>query len=323
VKGGSIVTLVVSRGPPKVAVPTVTGLAAADAVTKLQAAKLHARLVDVRSTRSPGTVVAQKPAAGAKAPQGSAVTLKVSKGGGKVTVPAVVGETTAQASSDLHAAGLTPATTSVASAQPRGTVISQTPTGGARVTKGATVQLKVSKGAPATTAVTTTAATTTAATTTQRATTPPPPATTTVQQTTTRAQATGIAVPSLVGKGIASALGALERAGLRATVKYQTSQAPVGQVRGQNPAAGARVPRGSRVQVNVSEGPNPGNPIQVPDETGQDQQTATSDLQSAGFKVVAIQRSGTGQSTGTVVEEQPSAGTTIATGDYVALYVAR
>jgi serine/threonine-protein kinase len=189
------------------------------------------------------------------------------------------------------------------------------------VPKGAAVQLKVSKGAPATTA----AATTAAATTTQRSTTPPPPPATT-QQTTTRqttTQAAGVVVPSLVGKAIATALGALERGGLRATVKYQSSQAPLGQVRGQNPAAGTRVPRGTRVQVNVSEGPNPGNPTQLADETGQDEQTARSDLENAGFKVVVIQRSGTGQSTGTVVEQQPAGGTTLATGDYVALYVAR
>ena len=130
-------------------------------------------------------------------------------------------------------------------------------------------------------------------------------------------------VPSLVGQRLGSALGALERANLRASLKYLPSSKPVGQVIGQNPAAGKKVPRLTRVQVNAAEGPNPGNPTPVPDVTGEDQQAATNDLQSAGFQVIAIQRHRAGGQSGSVVEEQPSAGTTLASGDFVAIYVAR
>jgi beta-lactam-binding protein with PASTA domain len=310
-KAGAAVDLVVSRGPPPVTVPDVKGLAAADAVAKLQQAKLAPRLVEVKSEETAGTVVAQNPPPGSKTKPGSRVILNVSKGAGKVTVPAVVGETVAQATSELQAAGFKPQTTNVASSQPKGTVIAQTPRGGEAAVKGSTVKLEVSQGAATTTTATTTQRTTTAATTT----------------TATTTQATGggggtIAVPSLVGKGIATALQQLETAGLRATVKYVSSQTPAGQVRGQNPKAGTKVAPKTPVQLNVSEGPNPGNPTPVPDETGQDEATARSDLENAGFKVVVIRRTGGGQS-GTVVEQQPAAGTSVPTDEYVAIYVAQ
>ena len=48
-----------------------------------------------------------------------------------------------------------------------------------------------------------------------------------------------------------------------------------------------------------------------------------SDLESAGFKVVVIRRTGSGGQSGTVVEQQPAAGTTVPTDEYVAIYVAQ
>jgi serine/threonine-protein kinase len=251
-KSGAPVTVVISRGPPKKAVPDVTGLAAPDAAARLQKAGFVPKLVQVRSTKTAGTVLSQKPAPSAKAAPGSKVTLTVAKG--------APGQTTSTA----------------------------------------------------TTATTATTVTTTTVQTTTRAQTTPPP---------TQTQPAGVAVPSLVGKGIGTALNALERLGLVASVKYQSSSAPVGQVRAQNPSAGARVPRGTSVQVNVAEGPNPGNPTQVPDVTGEDQATASSDLQDAGFQVVVVQTNRGSGASGTVTEEQPTAGTTIASGDYVAIYV--
>jgi beta-lactam-binding protein with PASTA domain len=322
VRSGSIVMLIVSKGPPRVAVPKVTGLAAADAVQRLQNAKLVPKLMDVTSSEPPGTVVSQKPEPGERAPQGSRVTLGVSRGGGKVTVPSVVGETAAEAVADLKRAKLAAETVSVPSERPRGTVADQSPRGGDRVAAGTTVRLRVSSGprqvttttAPTTTRQTTTVATTTVATTTRPTTTTRP-----ATSPTTTAAAGTVRVPSLTGQRLVSALGALERAGLRATVKYVPSQQPLGQVAGQNPAAGASVRRGTRVQLNVSEGANPGSPTPVPDVVGQDEASARTALEDEGFRVIVIQRRG--GATGTVVEQQPTAGTTIAAGDFVAIYV--
>src|SRR5947207_2320426 len=74
-KAGAAVHLVVSRGPPPVAVPDVKGLAAADAVAKLQQAKLAPRLVEVKSKKTAGTLVAEDPPPGSKVKPGSRVTL--------------------------------------------------------------------------------------------------------------------------------------------------------------------------------------------------------------------------------------------------------
>jgi serine/threonine-protein kinase len=141
----------------------------------------------------------------------------------------------------------------------------------------------------------------------------PPPAT----KTPPAAQ---IAVPRLVGQDLAAALFALERTGLLANVVYESSQQPVGQVIGQNPAAGKSAARQLRVQLNLAEGPSPGNPVQLPDVAGEDAATARADLESAGFRVVVVQTKRTG-TTGSVLEQQPAAGTPLSTGDIVAIYV--
>lgn len=312
VAAASTVTVSVSTGPPGVAVPDVKGLAAADAVRRLSQAGLKAQTNQVTATQPAGTVVSQRPASG-RAPRGSTVTINVSRGSATVAVPSVVGQPRADATSAVTSAGLTPRIAIVPSTRPKGTVVAQSPAGGTKAAKGATVRLNVSNGrAPATTGTTTTVATTTTVGTT---------ATTTTRATTTSAATGSVAVPSLVNQRLANALGSLERVGLRSSVKYQSSQRPVGTVLAQSPAAGASVPRGTRVQLNVSEGPNPGNPTPVPDVRGQDQASATSALQDAGFRVIVVQRTtGAGQS-GTVVEQQPAAGTSIPTDTFVAIYV--
>ena len=45
----------------------------------------------VDASKPPGSIAAQSPEAGAKAKQGSAITVQVYSGSGKVKVPALVG----------------------------------------------------------------------------------------------------------------------------------------------------------------------------------------------------------------------------------------
>jgi hypothetical protein len=67
-----------------------------------------------------------------------------------VTVPNVVGETQAQATTDIQAVGLTVGVTSAYSAVAIGLVISQNPIGGAQVAPGSNVDIVISLGsAPA------------------------------------------------------------------------------------------------------------------------------------------------------------------------------
>jgi serine/threonine-protein kinase len=61
----------------------------------------------------------------------------------------------------------------------------------------------------------------------------------------------------------------------------------------------------------------------VPDVVGEDQQTATSDLQNAGFQVQVITVPPTDPSqSGNVVDEQPAGGTRAPRGSTVTIYVA-
>lgn len=79
---GSAVDLVVSSGPPLVAVPTVTGLTQAAATSAITGASLVAGTVTqaTSATVAAGNVISQTPSAGTQAAVGSAVHLVVSSG---------------------------------------------------------------------------------------------------------------------------------------------------------------------------------------------------------------------------------------------------
>ena len=68
-----------SKGTAKVDVPSVVGLAQADATAQVKAAGLVANVVPVPSDQPAGTVVAQNPTGG-QADRGSNVRLNVSSG---------------------------------------------------------------------------------------------------------------------------------------------------------------------------------------------------------------------------------------------------
>jgi serine/threonine-protein kinase len=75
------VILVVSRGAPTISVPDLLGMASADARTRLEAEGLQLGTVTRRRTTdgSPGTVVAQRPAAGTLAAPGTVVDIVVAR----------------------------------------------------------------------------------------------------------------------------------------------------------------------------------------------------------------------------------------------------
>jgi eukaryotic-like serine/threonine-protein kinase len=146
------------------------------------------------------------------------------------------------------------------------------------------------------------------------------PGTTTSGRTTTTAART-VTVPNVVGLQQTVAQRRLNSAGLGSRVRYVSSQKPSGQVVAQGPAAGATANKGSKVQLSVSVGPS-ATTTQVPNVVGQDQQTATSTLQNAGFKVQVIMVPSSDPSqNGTVVDEQPAGGTRAPDGSTVTIYV--
>jgi eukaryotic-like serine/threonine-protein kinase len=155
VKKGSTVTLTVSSGPGNTTVPSVEGLALAQAKKLIRRARLRVGRVVFESSDQvlADQVISSDPAAGQNPLVGSAVTLTVSSGKPKVTVPPVVGKSQDAARQALQNAGLNVNTTSATSSSAKpGTVISQDPVGNAMVVSGSTVTIVIAK-APTTASV--------------------------------------------------------------------------------------------------------------------------------------------------------------------------
>jgi serine/threonine-protein kinase len=143
---GAQVTLWSSSGKPQTTVPNVIGDSATDAVSALKDVHLNAKVVHVDSNKPADTVIDQNPTSGASIDQGSTVTLKVSRGPVPIAVPNVIGQNVASATSTLQAANFAVATKSVASNQPKDTVVDQSPGPGTSQPPGTTITLSVSKG---------------------------------------------------------------------------------------------------------------------------------------------------------------------------------
>ena len=294
---GSAVALTVSGGKPKIVAPNLVGLSAATATKRLQAAGLRSTERLVFASAPPGRVVSQRPAAGAGVAK---VALTVSKGPQRVLVPNVVGRRRDDAVARLRKAGLVAAVFSVPSSSPRGFVVAQSPRSQTKVPRHSRVRLNVSKGTPAAGGTTTTSPTT---------------------PTTTVATAR---VPKVVGLSQTAARHRLRAAGFVVRTAYVSSTKPQGTVVAQRPSAGTSLRRGSQVRINVSTGSSPKPATAVPDVTGEDQATATSDLQAAGFRVSVVDQPTSDQNEdGIVLDEDPTAGTRIPAGSLVTIYVGR
>jgi serine/threonine-protein kinase len=98
------------------------------------------------STVGKGQVATETPAGGTKVGKGSAITIVVSTGKPKVTVPKVVGEDVTSAISALYAAGLQPHAVQIYSPEAAGTVTAEQPHAGDHVDKGSSIRINVSKG---------------------------------------------------------------------------------------------------------------------------------------------------------------------------------
>lgn len=143
---GSTVTLTVSRGPGKKAIPDVTGQGQNAAQQTLEAAGFKVTKTTEASDSVPkDRVISTDPTAGTKATTGSTVKLIVSTGPKQVAVPNVVGSQIDDARSQLSAKGFGASTSQQVSDQEPGTVLSQDPAGGSTVAPGATIALVVAK----------------------------------------------------------------------------------------------------------------------------------------------------------------------------------
>jgi serine/threonine-protein kinase len=222
----------------------------------------------------------------------SALLGKNSSASGMTTVPSVVKEPQAQATSDLIKSGLSPniatvvcgatstsATTSAstssttdASAPPCtdtsyiGQVVGTSPAVGELVASGSKVTLYIG-----------------------------------VAQSK-------VTVPTLANQTVADATTTLQGLGL--TMGNQTTQSTsddtlIGTIASSNPASGTQVTVGTAVDVVVYKGADKGS---LPDTTGQDLQTAQANITGAGFPTPTINYVSSALKAGTVVSQTPKSG---------------
>jgi eukaryotic-like serine/threonine-protein kinase len=119
-----------------------------------------------------------------------------------------------------------------------------------------------------------------------------------------------VAVPSVVGESLATATAALHNAGFNVNPTYQDSNATQNQVIHQNPVPGSKEPKGSTVDVTVSNGPPQ---VSVPDVVGYTSQQAIQTLEGAGFQVSQQTLAVSDPSQNNIVQRQSPAGGSQAT----------
>ena len=144
----TVVQIFVSQGAEMVAVPDVTGKSKSDAIAilKAQGFVVRAPIYQSSTTVPDGNVKDQTPSGGSSEPKGSSVTIYVSSGPKKVTVPSLIGLSSSAAANKLTSLGLTPSpqsgdTTTVPAAV--GTVEDQVQAPGEKVNIGTTVTFRL------------------------------------------------------------------------------------------------------------------------------------------------------------------------------------
>ena len=203
-------------GSPTV-VPVVAGKTYEQAARELTAAHLNAKRVNAFDEKvAKDTVISGNPGAGAEVGRSTTVTLTVSKGPERYTVPELVGSTETEAKARLEEKRLSLGSTSQAFDEkvPAGQIVSTTPKAGTALKRGAAVNIVVSKGRQP------------------------------------------IELQDFTGKPADQAVGALTDAGLQvdATKQEFSTDVPKGSVISQSPADGTLY-RGDKVTLVVSKGP--------------------------------------------------------------------
>jgi serine/threonine-protein kinase len=130
-----------------------------------------------------------------------------------------------------------------------------------------------------------------------------------------------VPVPNVVGQDQQSAENALLTAGLTHPATEPTANSDTvaaGLVISENPAAGTPVPKGSSVALTISLGKAQ---VRIPDESGKDPATAGADLQALGLRGTQASEPSNTEPQGKVTRTSPPAGTSVATGSPVTIFV--
>lgn len=152
VKKGTKIQVWVSTGleGEELEVPDVSGSSEEDAIDRLVQNGFKESNISVEQKESDsvdaGIVISTTPEAGAKTTEDAQITIYVSSGVSKATVPGIVGKSQSAAEESLNVAGLKGSASEEYSDKPKGEVIWQDADEGAKVEKGTVVYYGVSKG---------------------------------------------------------------------------------------------------------------------------------------------------------------------------------
>ncbi len=149
VDAGGQVKAVISNGAERYLIPSLVGLTPEAAVNLLAKSPIKVGdLTEVFNDQTPkGFVISSSPAAGEKVKRDAVVDLLISKGIETIDVTSYVGKSADQALNELTDSGFDVETVDQFSESVlAGAVISQVPSGGAPLAKGAKITLTISKG---------------------------------------------------------------------------------------------------------------------------------------------------------------------------------
>jgi beta-lactam-binding protein with PASTA domain len=130
-----------------------------------------------------------------------------------------------------------------------------------------------------------------------------------------------VPVPNVVGQDRASAEAALQAVHLvpmESPTPVNSDTVAAGSVVSQTPVAGQSVAQNSTVTLVISLGKAQ---VKVPDESGKDPATAGADLAALNLKVVSATEASNTEPAGKVTRTNPPAGTSVASGSSVTIYV--
>ncbi|HVM69648.1 MAG TPA: PASTA domain-containing protein [Gaiellaceae bacterium] len=127
-----------------------------------------------------------------------------------------------------------------------------------------------------------------------------------------------VRMPRVVSLELAEARKALHEAGLKVQVAGQRSEQPEGTVLGQAPKAGTEIFEGDRVRLVVASGPPP---VAMPRVVGQRVADAIAALRASGLEPELAQQRADDVPAGTIVGQNPTAGTKLERGDRVKVVV--
>ena len=147
VKEGSTITVVVSKGQNTVTMPKVTGMTQEEATSKLEELGLNVEIEEENNSKvEAGKVIEQSAKENEEIEAGETITLKISKGVEKVTVPDLSGKKEKDAKTEIKSAGLkAKVVTTEDLSKDDGVVVKQSLDAGTEVDKNSTITITVNK----------------------------------------------------------------------------------------------------------------------------------------------------------------------------------